>query len=53
MKKAILVTIGAVLLGQLAAVEVQAIPAFARKYQMTCKTCHTPLTTFCLPVWRS
>jgi hypothetical protein len=42
MKKAILATIGAVLLGQLAAVELQAIPAFARKYQMTCKTCHTP-----------
>jgi len=42
MKKAILITIGAVLLSQLAVVELQAIPAFARKYQMTCKTCHAP-----------
>jgi hypothetical protein len=42
MKKAILFTIGAIILIQLAVVDLQAIPAFARKYQMTCKTCHTP-----------
>ena len=42
MKKAILVLIGAVILIQSAAVDLLAIPAFARKYQMTCKTCHSP-----------
>jgi hypothetical protein len=42
MKKAILVTMGSVILIQLAALDLQAIPAFARKYQMTCKTCHAP-----------
>jgi len=42
MKKTILVLLGIFVLIQAAAVELQAIPAFARKYQMTCKTCHTP-----------
>jgi hypothetical protein len=42
MKKTILVLLGIVLLLQVAAVRLQAIPAFARKYSMTCKTCHTP-----------
>ena len=42
MKKAILILIGSIVLIQAAAVDLQAIPAFARKYQMTCKTCHTP-----------
>ncbi|MFZ2053371.1 MAG: hypothetical protein WAU81_04160 [Candidatus Aminicenantales bacterium] len=40
MKKTIFIFIGALVLIQVAAVELQAIPAFARKYQMTCKTCH-------------
>jgi len=42
MKRTILSLIGSVILIQSSAVELQAIPAFARKYQMTCKTCHTP-----------
>jgi hypothetical protein len=42
MKKTILILISTVVLIQAAAVNLQAIPAFARKYQMTCKTCHTP-----------
>jgi len=42
MKKTVLVIISVVILIQLAAVDLQAIPAFARKYQMTCKTCHAP-----------
>lgn len=42
MKKAILILIGSIVIIQAAAVDLQAIPAFARKYQMTCKTCHTP-----------
>jgi hypothetical protein len=42
MKKTALTVIGILVLLQAAAVELQAIPAFARKYQMTCKTCHAP-----------
>ncbi len=42
MKKTALVFIGALFLLQAAAVELQALPAFARKYQMSCKTCHSP-----------
>jgi len=42
MKKTILILSGVLLLIQALAVDLQAIPAFARKYQMTCKTCHTP-----------
>jgi len=42
MKKTILILIGSIILIQAAAVDLQAIPAFARKYQMTCKTCHSP-----------
>jgi len=42
MKKTILILSGILVLIQAVAVELQAIPAFARKYQMTCKTCHTP-----------
>ena len=42
MKKTALIVIGILVLLQAAAVDLQAIPAFARKYQMTCKTCHAP-----------
>jgi len=42
MKRAILILIGIIVLIQATAVDLQAIPAFARKYQMTCKTCHSP-----------
>jgi len=42
MKKTALIVIGILVLLQAAAIELQAIPAFARKYQMTCKTCHAP-----------
>jgi len=42
MKKAILILIGFFVFLQAAAVELLAMPAFARKYQMTCKTCHSP-----------
>jgi hypothetical protein len=42
MKKTIIVLIGALVLLQAAAVELQALPAFARKYQLSCKTCHSP-----------
>jgi len=42
MKKTILTLTGLAALIQLSAVGLQAIPAFARKYQMTCKTCHVP-----------
>jgi len=42
MKRTILILAGFAILIQLTAVNLQAIPAFARKYQMTCKTCHTP-----------
>jgi hypothetical protein len=42
MKKTILILTGFVILIQLTAAHLSAIPAFARKYQMTCKTCHTP-----------
>mgnify|MGYP007042366377 CR=1 FL=1 len=38
----ILLVIGVAVLLQAAAVSLLAIPAFARKYSMTCKTCHTP-----------
>jgi hypothetical protein len=42
MKKMILLTIGIAVLLQAAAVSLFGIPAFARKYSTTCKTCHTP-----------
>ncbi len=42
MKKTAIIFIGALVLFQAAAGELQAIPAFARKYQLTCKTCHAP-----------
>lgn len=42
MKKTILVFLGMILFLQAAVLRLQAIPAFARKYTMTCKTCHTP-----------
>jgi hypothetical protein len=42
MKKMILLAIGVTVLLQAAAVSLFAIPAFARKYSMTCKTCHAP-----------
>jgi hypothetical protein len=42
MKKTTLIMSGLAILTQLTAARLGAIPAFARKYQMTCKTCHTP-----------
>ncbi len=42
MKKSTLIFLGTVLFLQAAVVRLQAIPAFARKYTMTCKTCHAP-----------
>jgi hypothetical protein len=42
MRKTILVFVSILMLLQAAAVRLEAIPAFARKYQMTCKTCHSP-----------
>ncbi len=42
MKKTILLLACLAVLSQLSVVRLQAIPAFARKYQMTCKTCHAP-----------
>jgi hypothetical protein len=42
MKKTAIVFIGILVLLQVAAVKLQALPAFARKYQMSCKTCHSP-----------
>lgn len=42
MKKIILFSITLGCLFQMAAVNLFAIPAFARKYSQTCKTCHTP-----------
>ena len=42
MKKIILFIVASAGLVQITASSLYAIPAFARKYQMTCKTCHTP-----------
>jgi hypothetical protein len=42
MKRSIFILMAVFVMIQAAAVELQAIPAFARKYQMTCKTCHSP-----------
>lgn len=42
MKKMILLTISVAVLVQACTVSLHAIPAFARKYTMTCKTCHAP-----------
>ncbi|MEW5901616.1 MAG: hypothetical protein AB1715_09165 [Acidobacteriota bacterium] len=42
MKKTALVLFGMLVLLQAAAARLQAIPAFARKYTTTCKTCHSP-----------
>ena len=42
MKKIILLTILALIIATIIASDVFAIPAFARKYNMTCKTCHSP-----------
>lgn len=42
MKKNILFLIGSAILLQASAASLYAIPAFARKYAMTCKTCHAP-----------
>ncbi len=42
MKKTVLLAIGMAVLFQAAAVSLFAIPAFARKYSLTCKTCHSP-----------
>ena len=42
MKKILLLTLSAFIITTIIASEVFAIPAFARKYNMTCKTCHSP-----------
>ena len=42
MKKILLLTLLAFFITTIIASEVFAIPAFARKYNMTCKTCHSP-----------
>jgi hypothetical protein len=42
MKRALLIPIGLAIFLQAMAVRLQAIPAFARKYSTTCKTCHSP-----------
>jgi len=42
MKKSILFLLALLFLLQVTASHLQAIPAFARKYRMSCKTCHTP-----------
>jgi hypothetical protein len=42
MKKKVLVFLGTTFFLQFAATSLYAIPAFARKYSTTCKTCHTP-----------
>jgi hypothetical protein len=42
MKKIILFIVASAGLVQITASSLSAIPAFARKYQMTCKTCHAP-----------
>jgi hypothetical protein len=43
MRKAILVLAGTALLFQAVATRLEAIPAFARRYSTTCKTCHAPV----------
>lgn len=42
MKKAILAGLTFFILMQIARINLQAIPAFARKYRLSCKTCHAP-----------
>ena len=42
MKKTLLFCVAFAVLAQVTAAGLFAIPAFARKYQMTCKTCHAP-----------
>ena len=42
MKKIMLLIILAIIITAIAASDIFAIPAFARKYNMTCKTCHSP-----------
>ena len=42
MKKTILTGLTFLILMQIALVNLQAIPAFARKYRLSCKTCHAP-----------
>jgi hypothetical protein len=43
MKKLLLISILGMFLTSMIAQELMAIPAFARKYNMTCKTCHAPI----------
>ena len=42
MKKIMLLILLAIIITAIAASDIFAIPAFARKYNMTCKTCHSP-----------
>jgi hypothetical protein len=42
MKRILLIPIGLAIFLQASAVRLLAIPAFARKYSATCKTCHSP-----------
>jgi hypothetical protein len=42
MKKSILLMLLAIIMTAIVASDIFAIPAFARKYNMTCKTCHSP-----------
>ena len=42
MKKIMLLTVLALIIATIIASDIFAIPAFARKYNMTCKTCHSP-----------
>lgn len=42
MKKMLLLTLLALIITAIIASDIFAIPAFARKYNMTCKTCHSP-----------
>jgi hypothetical protein len=44
MKKSIIITTAFYLFTSFCSVNTHAIPAFARKYSISCKTCHTPST---------
>ena len=43
MKKYFLILMITVFSFQIYTIDVYAIPAFARKYKMSCKTCHAPI----------
>ena len=42
MKKIMLITLSVFIISAMIGSDIFAIPAFARKYNMTCKTCHSP-----------